>query len=172
MRKKIKHRGVLAKGAAAGLAGTAAMDLVWFARYRRSGGKNGFVEWEFSSGLEDWQDAPAPAQVGKRLVETLFRRELPPEAAASTNNATHWGTGMMWGALFGLATARLAPPTIRHGLVLGPAAWLAGYVVLPLVKVYRPIWEYDAKTLGRDLSAHVAFGLGTAAAYRAMAPRR
>jgi hypothetical protein len=44
-------------------------------------------------------------------------------------------------------------------------AWLSSYVVLPVAKVYRPIWEYDAATLGRDLSAHLVYGLTTSSAH-------
>lgn len=161
--------GAVVRGTIAGMAGTAAMDLVWFARYKKTGGDDSLVDWELSSGLKDWDDAPAPAQVGKRLVEGLFQRELPADAAAFTNNVTHWATGAGWGALYGVVVGSLASPRIGHGLVLGPAAWLASYVVLPAAKLYRPMWEYDARTLGRDLSAHAAFGLGTAMAFRALA---
>jgi hypothetical protein len=31
--------------------------------------------------------------------------------------------------------------------------------------LYQSIWEYDAKTLARDLSAHLACGTGTGAAF-------
>lgn len=164
--------GAVVRGAMAGLAGTAAMDLVWYSRYRQSGGEDGFVDWEFSSGLKDWENAPAPAQVGRRLVEGLFQRELPAEAAAFTNNATHWGTGLGWGALYGVVAGSLTTPKVRYGLALGPAAWLASYAVLPMAKLYRPIWDYDAMTLGRDLSAHAVFGLGAAAAFRALGGRK
>jgi hypothetical protein len=30
---------------------------------------------------------------------------------------------------------------------------------------YKQIWEYDAKTLATDLSAHLAYGAGTGAAF-------
>jgi hypothetical protein len=30
--------------------------------------------------------------------------------------------------------------------------------------LYQPIWKYDFKTLGNDLSAHLVSGLATAAA--------
>jgi hypothetical protein len=43
--------------------------------------------------------------------------------------------------------------------------WLSGYVVLPLAHLYKPIWEYDPKTLAQDLSAHLVYGLTTAAAF-------
>lgn len=115
MSKSVTPMGAVAKGAAAGIAGTAAMDLVWFARYKKSGGEDGFVDWEFSSGLKDWDAAPAPAQVGKRLVEGLFGRELPPEAAAFTNNATHWATGLMWGVFSGWPPVRLPRPRSATG---------------------------------------------------------
>ena len=31
--------------------------------------------------------------------------------------------------------------------------------------LYKPIWEYDAKTLARDLTARLAYGTGTGAAF-------
>lgn len=45
--------GAVARGLVAGAVGTAAMDLVWFARYKRGGGTDKLVDWEFSSGLKD-----------------------------------------------------------------------------------------------------------------------
>jgi hypothetical protein len=79
------------RGLAAGVVGTASMDALLFSRFRRGGGKTGFRAWEFSSGLTSWEDAPAPAQVGRRLVEGVFQRELPPEQVPLVNNITHWG---------------------------------------------------------------------------------
>ena len=37
--------------------------------------------------------------------------------------------------------------------------------MLPAAKLYEPIWKYDVKTLANDLSAHLVYGLATAAAY-------
>jgi hypothetical protein len=44
--------------------------------------------------------------------------------------------------------------------------WGAGYVILPVAKLYKPIWEYDARTLADDLSAQLVYGLATAASFR------
>lgn len=41
-------------------------------------------------------------------------------------------------------------------------------MILPILKLYKPIWEYDAKTLADDLSAHLVYGLATAATLRAL----
>lgn len=153
--------GALARGIVAGAVGTLAMDAVWFVRYRRGGGEGNFISWEFSSGLCSWEDAPAPAQVGKRLVEGLFRRELPPQRVPLVNNITHWAYGILGGALYGLVAGSLEAPRIWYGLPFGASVWAAGYAILPAARLYKPIWEYDAETLAKDLSAHLVYGLAT-----------
>ncbi len=142
------------------------MDLVWYARYKRGGGGSGPLDWEFAAGLNDWASAPAPAQVGKRLAEAFLQRELSPDLAAFTTNVVHWAYGLFWGSVYGILAGSSRFPHITYGLPFGAAVWTASYVALPLAKVYKPMWEYDAATLGKDLSAHLAYGLGTAAAFR------
>jgi len=154
------------RGLVAGAVGTAAMDAFLFARYRRGGGSTRFPEWELSSGLDSWEDAPAPAHVGKRLVEGLFEVELPARSAPLVNNLTHWGFGIASGAGYGLVAGSLSRPRIPYGLAFGASVWAGGYVVLPAMKLYEPIWKYDLKTLGSDLSAHLVYGLSTAVAWR------
>ncbi|WP_006241736.1 hypothetical protein [Mycolicibacterium tusciae] len=78
----------------------------------------------------------------------------------------HWSTGAGWGAVLGM----VGVPSVRHivgyGLVFGAAVWLQSYAVLAPAKLYQPIWDYDAKTLEKDLSAHLLYGITTAAALR------
>ncbi len=163
MRYALSPRGAV-RGAIAGLVGTAAMDLVWYSRYQRGGGTQRLHEWEFSSGLT-WDTAPAPAQVGKQLAEGVLGKELPPESAPLVNNAVHWGTGVMWGAVYGaVAAAQPTPPSVACGGPFGEFVCLTSYAVLPLMKLYKPIWQYDARTLAKDFSAHLAYGLGTSVA--------
>ncbi len=57
------------RGAAAGAVGTAAMDVLWFLRYKRGGGEDGFLAWETGATVAKWDDASAPGQLGKRIVE-------------------------------------------------------------------------------------------------------
>jgi hypothetical protein len=161
--------GAVLRGIAAGAVGTVAMDLVWYARYRRGGGEDSFVDWEFSAHTKSWEDASAPAQVGKRVLEGFLQREIPDAAAAMTNDAVHWATGLQWGALYGLVAGSAAKrPTPVSGAALAAAAFTTSYVVLGLAKLYRPIWEYDIRTLAKDFGGHLAFGLGTAAVFRAL----
>lgn len=158
--------GAVARGLVAGAFGTLAMDVLLFRRYRRGGGTQGFNAWELSSGLSSWEQAPAPAQVGRRLVEGLFQREIPPERAALVNNITHWGAGLLGSAQYGLVAGSLSSRRIRYGLPFGATVWATGYAVLPVAKLYQPIWEYDRKTLAEDLGAHLVYGVGTATAFQ------
>ena len=160
--------GAIARGLLAGALGTAAMDVLLYERYRRDGGESTAGDWEFSAGLTSWDRAPAPARLGKRLVEGLFDIELSASSAPIVNNVTHWAFGIVNGAQYGIVAASLKRPRIGHGLLFGATVWAAGYVVLPAAKLYKPIWEYDAKTLAKDLSAHLVYGLATATAMRAL----
>jgi hypothetical protein len=163
----------IARGVAASALGTLAMDAVLYLRYRRAGGESAFGAWETSAGLASWDDAPAPAKVGKKMVEAVTRRELSPRHVRTVNNITHWGYGLFAGAQYGILAGSLPrSPKLRYGLPFGAGVWAAGYAVLPALGVYRPIWEYDLETLGKDLSAHLVFGAATAGAFQALATGR
>ena len=158
----------ITRGVVAGAVGTLAMDLLWYARYGRSGGEDGFLDWEFSSATTSFEDAGAPAQVGKRVVQVVSGKDLPDRSAALTNNIVHWATGSQWGALYGVVAQARARSTPADGLVLGPVAWGTAYALLGAAGIYEPIWAYDKKTLVKDFSAHLVFGVATATAYRVM----
>jgi hypothetical protein len=161
--------GAIARGLVAGAVGTVAMDLLWYWQYRRGGGESRFADWEFSAGLDNWDNAPAPAKVGKRLYEGLFQQELPAERAAFTSNVMHWGYGMFWGSLYGVLAGSLRCPSVSVGLPFGAGVWISSYVILPVARLYKPMWEYDAPTLLKDLSAHLVYGTGTAGAFALLA---
>jgi hypothetical protein len=163
--------GALARGLIAGTAGTLAMDLLLYARYRRGGGKDAFPAWEFSAGVDSWEDAPAPAQVGRRVIEGVFQRKLPDRQAALVNNITHWATGVLAGAQYGLVGGSMRQPRVPYGAGFGAGVWATGYAVLPAAGLYQPIWKYDRVTLAKDLSAHLVYGLTTAAVFNRLLPR-
>jgi hypothetical protein len=152
------------RGAAAGVLGTAAMDVLWYYRYRRAGGESPFDDWETSAGLHDWEDAPAPARFGRLLVQLLLHRDLPARNARAVNNLVHWSTGAGWGAALGIAEYASDRHTAWYGIPFGAGVWLQSYVILGPAKLYKPIWDYDAKTLAEDLSAHLVYGFASATA--------
>jgi hypothetical protein len=156
----------IARGVAASAVGTLAMDTWLYRGYRRGGGDVGFANWESSVGVASWEDAPAPAKVAKRLLEAVLRRDVPPRYARALNNATHWAFGLGAGAAYGLLLGSGHKSSkVVYGPPFGAGVWAGGYVVLPVLGVYEPIWDYDLKTLGKDLEAHLVFGTVTAAAY-------
>lgn len=160
--------GAILRGGVAGAVGTLAMDTLLFARYRRSSGVSPFRDWEFSAGVKNWEDAPAPAQVGRRLVEGLFQRKLPVERVALVNNLTHWAYGIMGGGQYGVLAGSSGAPRLSYGLPFGAGVWAAGYAILPAAKLYQPIWHYDGRTLANDLTAHLVYGLATAAVFQVL----
>lgn len=167
-RGSITPLGAVVAGAAAGAVGTLAMDLVWYRRYRRSGGTDGFVDWDFAAGTDSYENASTPAQVGRRLIEGLFDVQLKPDTARLTTNVVHWATGVGWGALHGLVVGSTASASPAYGLGTGLTAWLGAFTILPLARLYEPMWKYDATTLRKDLSAHLVFGAATGLAFRAL----
>jgi hypothetical protein len=154
------------RGVAASAFGTLAMDLSLYRAYRHDGGDAAFPGWESAKGLVCWEDAPAPALVAKRLLEGVVEHEVSPRYARLLNNTTHWGFGFATGAGYGLVLGSQRKSKVWFGLPFGAAVWAGGYVVLPQLGVYKPIWKYDVETLRKDLSAHLVFGTATAAAFR------
>jgi hypothetical protein len=154
----------VAAGLLAGAVGTAAMDAVRYMRYRRAGGTESPLAWEFGP-VETWETAPHPGQVAKRVIEGFTQRKLPDRWAWLTSTAAHWGYGSAAAAAYGILTGSLRRPHAAYGLPFGVLVWAAGYVVLPEAGLYKPIYEYDAKTLASDLGAHLAYGTGAGAAF-------
>ncbi|HSZ40833.1 MAG TPA: DUF1440 domain-containing protein [Trebonia sp.] len=151
-------------GLAAGAVGTACMDTVRYLRYRRAGGTDNFMRWEFPP-VETWDQAPDPGQVAKRLVEGFTQRPLPDRWAWLTSTVAHWAYGSTAAAGYGIIAGSLPRARPWHGLPFGAAVWASGYVVFPQAGLYKQIWEYDAKTLADDLSGHLAYGTGTGVAF-------
>ncbi len=159
----------VAKGAVAGVAGTLAMDLLM---WRREGGDQGFLVWESSDGLDGYDQAPAPAQVGRRIVEGYLQRPLPPGSARLMNNAMHLLTGAQWGVVHGLVAGSSGRRGPLAGIRTGLTAWLASYALLAPAGLYDPIWTYPLPVLAKDASAHLAYGMGTSITFGLLAGRR
>ena len=157
--------GLMIRGAAASAVGTLAMDMWLYRDYLHDGGETAFPAWESSEGLDSWDDAPAPALVAKKLLEAALGHAVAPRYARTLNNATHMGFGLANGAVYGLLVGSRHKPRVWFGVPFGAAVWASGYVVLPLLGVYKPIWKYDLETLWKDLDAHLVFGKATAAAF-------
>ena len=167
----MKPTRVLVRGAIAGAVGTAAMDLVWFFRYRRGGGHEGLFAWETSESVGKWDDASAPGQIGRKVAHAVLGHDLPDEWARPITNLVHWSTGVGWGVQYALISELTGRINWRKGLAFGTVVWLTDYIVLPLAGVYKPIWQYDVKTLAKDLTAHLVYGATLGLSFAGFEPR-
>ena len=154
----------MAGGLLAGAVGTAVMDAVLYARYRRSGGKEAPLAWEFPP-TENWPKASAPGQVAKRVIEGFTQRPIADRWARPTTIGAHWAFGSASAAAYGVVAGSLRRPRPVDGIPFGAAVWALGYVVLPQAGLYKQIWKYDVETLAKDLSAHLAYGVSTATVF-------
>lgn len=154
--------GAALRGAGGGLAGNAAMGAAQWAAFRVRGKETG--------GWTSWEDAPAPAKIGKRVWEGVFRRQAPVERIRLFNNVVHWTYGALLAAAFGVVEAsRDERRPVRDGLAFGAAAWILGSgALMPAAKLAKPPWRYGVGTNALDAGYHLAYGLATAGTFRAL----
>ena len=117
-------------GSLAGAVGTICLDAVQYLKYRRTGGTETPLKWEFAP-VDTWEKAPDPGQVGKRLIEGFTQRELPDRWAWPVSTVMHWSYGSAWGAFYGVLAGSLRRPDALYGLPFGAAVWVSGYLILP-----------------------------------------
>lgn len=137
------------RGLVAGAVGTAAMTAAQTATMR----------------LRDGESSGTPAEVGRRIVEGVLRREVPEERMDALNDAMHWLYGTSWGAVYGVVRGSRRTRWPRHGLMLAAAVWGASLVELPAMKLAPPVWEYPPAELASDVGYHLAYGLAASGAY-------
>jgi uncharacterized membrane protein YagU involved in acid resistance len=155
--------GSVGRGLVAGIAGTGAMTAYQLA-VAKARGKPLEVPVP-----RTWSEAPPPAQVAKKAADAVGKgRSLTKEQVPVAANVVHWLYGVSWGLAYGLAARKLRPRTIAGGVGLGSAVWAAGYAELVPLGIYKAPWKYPPQELGLDLSYHLVYGAGVAAAYTAL----
>lgn len=159
----MKGTNALALGIGAGLVGTALMTA-WqetVAHLKRS-----MTPKHMADGEDPWKRAPAPAQVGRRVVQLTTGRDVPPERIPLFTNAVHWAFGTGMGAVYGLVGDRLGRNAAVRGSLFGLGVWGQSYATLVPMGLYEPPWHYPARTIAKDVSYHLVYGAGTAAGYQ------
>ena len=154
--------GAVVRGLAAGVAGTAVMTASQEGVSRLRGSSGG------SDGPRSWDDAAAPAKVARKVLEGVFGSAQPASRIPLLTNAMHWGYGIAWGAAYGLVRGSVRVHPVIGGALFGTGVWAVSYVELVPMGLYAPPWEYPPEELALDLSYHLAYGLGVAAAFHAV----
>jgi hypothetical protein len=101
-------------GLLAGAVGTVCLDAVHYLKYRRTGGTDSALAWEFAP-VENWETAPDPGQAAKHVIEGFTKRKLPDRSAWLISTIAHWAYGSAAGAVMpSLAnTLRKCHSTVR-----------------------------------------------------------
>jgi len=145
----------IARGLVAGAAGTAVMTAYQLAVAKAQGKPLA------TPVPHRWADAPAPAQVAKRLADRVGQgRRFTREDVPLLTNAMHWLYGVSWGAIYAAVPG--------GGLTFGTAVWSAAYAELVPLGIYEPPWRSPAKELAIDLSYHLVYGIAVAGAFAAL----
>jgi len=161
------------RGVLAGTVGTAAMSAHQAIRQRLSQRHAGPEQENDSTvGGEDgdpWQSAPAPAQVGKVLIEGVGNRSVSPEAIPVLTQLMHWSYGSIWGAVFAIGRESLGTSIGLLGPLFGLGVWAVSYLELVPLGIYEPPWTYKLSAIGEEIGYHLIYGTTVAVAYHVSA---
>jgi hypothetical protein len=158
----------LLTGVLAGAAGTVAMTAHQELLQRlKASDDNGGSEPQG----DPWQDAPAPAQAGKKVLEALGAAPLPPRAIPVLTQVMHWSYGSVWGAVYALLPGHQDCARARRGSLFGATVWAVSYAQLVPLGVYDKPWHYPPRAIAEEISYHLTYGTAVALAFSALRPR-
>ena len=163
------------KGLVAGVAGTAAVTghqkLRERLARRDAQGEADDVNSDGSNQPDPWEEAPAPAQAGKRLIEGVLDWRVPPEAIPVLTHVMHWSYGTLWGGAFAAGCDSSRSRRLLLGPLFGLTVWGASYAQLVPLGIYEPPWRYPLGSLADELGYHITYGTTVALTY-ALVERR
>ena len=158
--------GAIARGMAAGVVGTGAMTLAQVLPAKLQSSGDGGEQKEEESPQDPWEEASMPAKVGRRIIEGVFHREVPPERIPLLTNGMHWAYGTGWGAIYGLIEGTFGGRSLRQGALFGAGVWAMSYVQLVPMGIYQVPWKYPPKSIAMELGYHLVYGIGVAGGHR------
>ncbi len=147
----------LALGAAAGLAGTLALQILLKTRQK----------W-LPESLPPMREEPGKFMV-RKVAQALPRKMTEPvseQARALGGKLLGMGYGMTFGVLYALARPR-TKRAIVEGTLLGILSWATGYLGwLPGAKLMSPVWRQKWHQAVLPIAEHALFGVATVAGHR------
>jgi hypothetical protein len=152
---------LIAKGAAAGIAGTAALTA----------GMMLMPHVLPQTGPFDPQ-RDQPQEPNDKLVESVMLAlwgTLPDEQMqAIAGQVVHWGYGASWGVIYALAQDRLQLPATTHGLLLGALVGTTASTVVPALNLAPPPTQEPLPQTAMMTGLQLLFGWVTAQAFDAL----
>jgi putative membrane protein len=167
-------------GAAGGLAGALTMNLlsyVWQKSHRsllqRDLNQQGTrPDVEAARKDPSRSERPATARLVEQVAEPVVDRRLSSQEKEIGGRIVHYAYGIAMGAVYGAAN-ELLPPIRRHfGALFGLALWAGGVlVVLPRLRLTRPVSTFSLPEHAFGVLGHVAYGVALESARRAVRER-
>ena len=151
----------VARGVAAGVAGTAAMTVYQQLFARRSSGQ---------AATSTWETAPPPA----RLARGALRRvgiEVSPRRIPLVSNIVRWTYGRALGPAYAVLDERAGKTPLAEGAGFGAGVWALSHAGLAPAGLKLPPWRQSPRALVRDVSQHLVYSLAVAGAYEALERR-
>ncbi len=143
----------LARGAAAGLAGTVVIHFAEMALNKsvpRSAARMRGDPGQY------W------VQTAEHALPEKVRQQVPDVVENVAAGSLGYFYGATWGALFSLIRPQ-SKSILTEGLILGLVCWAAGYLGwLPATKVMKPVWRQRPLQVANPIATHAAYGLATA----------
>ena len=151
---------ILARGLAAGLAGTAAMTA-----YQQLFGHTTEEPRE-----QTWDTAPPQAKIVRGALGGVGI-DLSPRRIPLVSHIVHWTYGTALGPAYAVLDERAEGNPVAEGAGFGAGIWALSHAELAPVGLKPLPWRRSPLALARDVSRHVVYGLGVAAAYEALERR-
>lgn len=148
-------------GIVAGAAASAVMDVYW----KIVKGRLGDRPEQKPKGKNDGQEEEQPSTqvIADRLSQALTGEEIPKKDKAVAGIGVHYATGLLFGALFGLAAAMRPRLRIMSGLLYGAAIWaVLDEVALRLLGIAPDADKVPPIEHAQALGAHLVYGSSTA----------
>lgn len=114
--------------------------------------------------INERQASPTPGKAAMKVLNLLGIKDVDDKTFNIISTWTHWIYGTAWGVIFWLLLL-----TGMHLFLIGilylVIVWGAAQVILPLMGVAKPTWEYGGKATGIDLLLHIIYAAATVIAF-------
>lgn len=155
-----------AKGALAGLAGTAVMTVAMKnvpALLTQLGlNQNVPARQQPSGGI---QPEEPTEKMARQVSEKVLHTPLQGDQKAIAGQALHWGYGAAWGALYGLTQSQLPGSLHVQGLLFGGLVGTVATTAIPALELAPAPTEQPPQDTAVNFTLHLLYGWVTAATY-------
>jgi uncharacterized membrane protein YagU involved in acid resistance len=108
-----------------------------------------------------------PEKIVQRLGDLTGLETFDDRTRRRAGDVFHFGYGALAGAAFACSTRSREVRVVRDGGILGLGLWAFGFnVLLPALRAHPGAWTWERREFVLTLSAHAAYGFGTAATLR------